>query len=275
MTPAYFRILGLPVLRGRAFSTGDTGASQRVAVVNAAFAEKYLRDRNPIGARLRVSGWNGAPRRTATIVGVVANERQRLSRPPPPMYYLPISQVAPNVVDVVVSSDTLTAQALDRALDRVVAQADPQLVTPRVYTIAELIGDAASTPRSSVVLLGALAAVAFLLALSGVFGVVSFSVTQRYREFGVRRALGARARDVLGDVLRRALFVSALGVALGTTIAVLAGRAIAPQLDGVSPFDPLTFASVIALLLGCAAAAALLPALRATRVDPALALRYE
>ena len=275
VTPAYFRILGLPVLRGRAFSTGDTGASQRVAVVNAAFAGKYLRDRNPIGARLRVSGWNGAPRGTATIVGVVANEQQRLSRPPPPMYYLPISQVAPNVVDVVVSSDTLTAQALDRALDRVVAQADPQLVTPRVYTIAELIGDAASTPRSSVVLLGALATVAFLLALSGVFGVVSFSVTQRYREFGVRRALGARARDVLGDVLRRALFVSALGIALGTTIAILAGRAIAPQLDGVSPFDPLTFASVIALLLGCAAAAALLPALRATRVDPALALRYE
>jgi putative ABC transport system permease protein len=234
-----------------------------------------LRDRNPIGTRLRVSGWNGAKPSTVTIVGVVANEQQRLSRPAPPMYYLPFSQVAPNVVDVVVSSDALTAQALNRALDRVVAQADPQIVTPSVYTIAELIGDAASTPRSSVVLLGALAAVAFLLALSGVFGVVSFSVTQRYREFGVRRALGARGRDVLGDVLRRALRVSCFGIALGTTIAIVAGRAIAPQLDGVSPFDPLTFVVVIALLLGCACAAALWPAIRATRVDPAYALRHE
>jgi putative ABC transport system permease protein len=275
VTPAYFRILGIPLLRGRTFSKDDTGASQRVAIVNAAFVRKYLRDRDPIGTHLRVSGWNGAQRSTPTIVGVVTNEQQRLSHPAPPMYYLPFSQVAPNVLDVVVSSDKLTTQAFDRALEGAVAQVDPQIVTPHVYTISQLIGDAASTPRSSVVLLGALAAVAFLLALSGVFGVVSFSVTQRYREFGVRRALGARARDVLGDVLRRALFVSALGIALGTTIAVVAGRAIAPQLDGVSPFDPLTFASVIALLLGCAAAAALLPALRATRVDPALALRCE
>jgi putative ABC transport system permease protein len=275
VTPAYFRILGIPLLRGRTFSKDDTGASQRVAIVNAAFVRKYLRDRDPIGTHLRVSGWNGAQRSTPTIVGVVTNEQQRLSRPAPPMYYLPFSQVAPNVLDVVVSSDKLTTQAFDRALEGAVAQVDPQIVTPHVYTISQLIGDAASTPRSSVVLLGALAAVAFLLALSGVFGVVSFSVTQRYREFGVRRALGARARDVLGDVLRRALFVSALGIALGTTIAIVAGRAIAPQLDGVSPLDPLTFASVIALLLGCAAAAALLPALRATRVDPALALRYE
>ena len=107
------------------------------------------------------------------------------------------------------------------------------------------------------------------------FGVVSFSVTQRYREFGVRRALGARGRDVLGDVLRRALTVSCFGIAAGTTIAIAAGGAIAPQLDGVSPFDPLTFVAVIALLLACACAAALSPAIRATRVDPAYALRHE
>lgn len=100
-------------------------------------------------------------------------------------------------------------------------------------------------------------------------------MTQRYREFGVRRALGARRSDVLGDVLRRALLVSCLGVALGATIAVVAVRAIASQLDGVSPLDPLTFAAVISLLLACAGLAALLPALRATRVDPAFTLRYE
>ncbi len=191
------------------------------------------------------------------------------------MYYLPLAQVAPNVVSVVVSSDALTPATLKRELDGAVAAADPLLVTPDVYTIGQLIADAAATPRSSMVLLGILAAVAFLLALSGVFGVVSFGVTQRYPEFGVRRALGARGRDVLGDVLRRALTVSCVGVMLGATIALVAGRAIASQLDGVSPFDPLTFVAVIALLLGCACAAALWPAIRATRVDPAYALRHE
>ncbi|HEV3089912.1 MAG TPA: ADOP family duplicated permease [Candidatus Cybelea sp.] len=275
VTPSYFDIFGIPLLRGRAFSENDTNASQRVALVNEAFVRRYLLDRNPIGTRLRISGWNGARSSTATIVGIVGNERQRLSRAAPPMYYLPLSQVAPNVVNVVAASDALSPPAFGRALDRAVAQTDPLIVTPEVYTIAQLIDEAAATPRSSVVLLGALAAVAFLLALSGVFGVVSFGVSQRYREFGVRRALGARARDVLGDVLRRALVVSSIGIALGTTIAIVAGRAIAPQLDGVSPFDPLTFVAVIALLLGCVAAAALLPAIRATRVDPSFALRYE
>ncbi len=275
VTPAYFAILGLSALRGRTFSPDDAATSRPVAVVNRAFVKKYLSDRDPIGSRLRVPGWNGAPYAVATIVGVVGNERQRLSRAAPAMYYLPMAQLRPDVLSVIVASDTLTPAALNRALERAVGGADPLIVSPEAYTIDSLIGDAAATPRSSMVLLGMLAAIAFLLALSGVFGVVSFGVTQRYREFGVRRALGARGRDVLGDVLRRALTVSCFGIALGTTIAILAGRAIAPQLDGVSPFDPLTFLTVIALLFGCACTAALLPAIRATRVDPAYALRYE
>jgi putative ABC transport system permease protein len=275
VTPSYFGILGLSTLRGRTFSSGDTATSQRVAIVNRTFVKRYLSDREPIGVRLRVSGWNGEPASTVTVVGVVSDERQRLNRPAPPMYYLPLAQVAPNVVSVVASSESLTPAALKRGLDGAIAAGDPLLVTPNVYTIDQLIGDAAATPRSSMVLLGILAGMAFLLALSGVFGVVSFGVTQRYREFGVRRALGARGRDVLGDVLRRALSISGLGIVLGTTIAIFAGRAIAPQLDGVSPFDPLIFVVVIVLLLGCAAAAALWPAIRATRVDPAYALRHE
>jgi putative ABC transport system permease protein len=275
VTPGYFSILGLPTLRGRTFSPNDNDTAQPVAIVNQAFVKRYLSDREPIGTRLRVAGWEGAAPTTATIVGVVGNEQQRLSRPAPAMYYLPIAQLAPNVLNAVVLSDRLTPAELDRSLDRAVARTDPLLVAPKTYTIKNLIDIAAATPRSSVVLLGALAAVALLLAISGVFGVVSFSVTQRYREFGVRRALGARRSDVLGDVLRRALVVSCLGVAFGTTIAVVAARAIASQLDGVSPLDPLTFSAVISLLLGCASLAALLPALRATRVDPALTLRYE
>ncbi len=276
VTPAYFTILGLSALRGRTFSPGDTATSQPVAIVNRAFVKRYLSDRDPIGYAICASPAGTArPYAVATIVGVVGNERQRLSRAAPAMYYLPMTQLRPDVLSVIVASDTLTPAALNRALERAVAGADPLIVSPEAYTIDALIGDAAATPRSSMVLLGMLAAIAFLLALSGVFGVVSFGVTQRYREFGVRRALGARGRDVLGDVLRRALTVSCFGIALGTTIAILAGRAIAPQLDGVSPLDPLTFLTVIALLFGCACTAALLPAIRATRVDPAYALRYE
>jgi putative ABC transport system permease protein len=275
VTPGYFGILGLSTVRGRTFSSNDNDTAQPVAIVNRAFVKKYLSDREPLGTRLRVPGWNGAAQTTATIVGVVGDEQQRLSRPAPAMYYLPMAQLAPNVLSAVVLSDTLTPAQLDRSLDRALAASDPLLAAPTTYTIKDLVDLAAATPRSSTVLIGALATVAFLLALSGIFGVVSFSVTQRYREFGVRRALGARRRDVLGDVLRRALRVSSAGIALGTTFAVLAGRAIAPQLDGVSPLDPLTFAAVIALLFACATVAALLPALRATRVDPAFTLRYE
>jgi putative ABC transport system permease protein len=275
VTPDYFGILALPTLRGRILSSNDNGTAQRVAIVNQAFVKRYLSDREPLGTRLRVAGWNGVAPATATIVGVVGNEQQRLSRPAPPMYYLPIAQLAPNVLNAVVLSGTLTPADLDRSLDRALANTDRLLAAPETYTIKNLIDLAAATPRSSVVLLGALAAVAFLLALSGVFGVVSFGVTQRYREFGIRRALGARCSDVLRDVLRRALIISCIGVALGTMIAIIAAHAVASQLDGVSPLDPLTFAAVISLILGCASLAALLPALRATRVDPAFTLRYE
>lgn len=275
VTPKYFTILGVPLRRGRNVSIGDTAGSQPVAIVNDAFVQRYLSDRNPIGVRLRTPGWNGAPESTRTIVGVVGNERQRLGRPAPPMYYLPMTQLAPNVLNAVVASDRLTPAALHDALDDAVASIDPLIEAPQVFSIDDLIAIAAANVRSSATLLGTLAFVALLLALSGVFGVVSFGVTQRYREFGVRLALGASTRDVLTDVLRRAILVAGFGILAGAAIAVAGAHAIASQLNGVSPLDPLTFAAVIALLLACASLAALIPAIRATRIDPATALRYE
>ncbi len=275
VTPNYFRILGMPLLRGRGLTVGDSVVSQPVAVVNQAFVQRYLSDRNPIGVRLRTPGWNGAPQSTRAIVGVVGNERQRLGRPAPPMYYVPMTQLAPNMLGAVVASDRLTPAALHAALDDAVASTDPLIEAPQIFSIDDLIAMAAANVRSSATLLGTLAFVALLLALSGVFGVVSFGVTQRYREFGVRLALGASTRDLLTDVLRRAILVAAFGIVVGAAIAVAGARAIASQLNGVSPLDPLTFAAVIALLLACACLAALIPAIRATRIDPATALRYE
>lgn len=275
VTPEYFGILGVPLRRGRGVSIGDTAGSQPVAIVNQAFVQRYLSDRDPIGVRLRTPGWNGAPQSTRTIVGVVGNERQRLGRAVPPMYYVPMTQLAPNMLNAVVASDRLTPAAFHAALDQAIAATDPLIEAPQAFSIGDLVAIAAANVRSSATLLATLALVALLLALSGVFGVVSFGVTQRYREFGVRLALGASTRDVLTDVLRRAILVAGFGIVVGAAIAVAGARAIASQLNGVSPLDPLTFAAVIALLLACACLAALIPAIRATRIDPATALRYE
>jgi ABC-type antimicrobial peptide transport system permease subunit len=149
------------------------------------------------------------------------------------------------------------------------------MAAPSLQSYDDLFSGATAHTRSSGSLLGALAIIAMLLALSGIFGVVSYGVTQRYREFGVRMALGATARNIVFDVLGRSLAVAALGIAIGLVIAAVGGRAIASQLYQLSPFDPMTFVLVIVLLLISVLAAAVLPAIRATRVDAAVALRCE
>jgi putative ABC transport system permease protein len=275
VTPAYFDTLGIPLVAGRTFRPDDSIASQQVTIVNATFVKKYLSYRNPIGARLRTAGWNGSGRAIRTIVGVVGDERQRLARPAPPMYYTPAAQQGANILSAVARVDVLRSGVVGKGLQDAVAATDPLLDPPATHTMEELIATGSSNMRSTVVLLGALSAIALLLALSGVFGVVSYSVTQRYREFGIRRALGATTREVLLDVFRRALLVGCLGAVIGSFVAVVGARAIASQLYGVSPLDAPTFAIVILLLLGCGGLAALIPAVRATRVDPRVALHYE
>jgi putative ABC transport system permease protein len=146
---------------------------------------------------------------------------------------------------------------------------------PDTYTMAQRVANATGQARFTAILLGALAVIALLLALAGVFGVVSFSVTQRLREFGVRIALGATSSAIVGDVLRRVFVTTAAGIAGGLILAAFAARAIASQLNTVSPFDPLTFAGVAVLIAGCSLLASLYPAWRAMRVEPAEVLRYE
>jgi predicted permease len=275
VTPDYFRALGIPLIRGRAFAAGDTMSSAPVTVVNQAFVQQYLQGLNPIGARIQGAGWNGTKTQWLTIVGVVGDERDELASPPYPEYFVPLAQAPPAFTSALAYAPGVEPAVIAREMQGAFAATMPTVVPPPTHTVAELVADNTGQERFATILLGALAFIALALALSGIYGVVSFSVTQRTREFGVRIVHGATARNILADVLRRTLRTAAVGVVIGLVIAALAARAIASRLGTVSPLDPATFLCVIALVFLCAALASLYPALRATRVQPVDALRYE
>jgi putative ABC transport system permease protein len=273
VTPDYFRALGITLVRGRVFTDADTAASQRVAIVNRAFVDKYLSGLAPIGAHLILAPVK-AP---ATIVGVVSNERFALTRPQEPEYYQPIEQGgdAQPYAGALVYAPRVASAAVGREIQSVFAGAVPLEQPPETYTMAQRFAHATAQARFTTILLGALAVIALLLALAGIFGVVSFSVGQRSHEFGVRMALGATSGAILAGVLRRTLLTAAAGIAVGLVLAVFAAHAISSQLNAVSPFDPLTFFAVAISMAICSLLASLHPALRAMRVEPAEALRYE
>ena len=275
ITPGYFHVLGIPILRGRAFTPADTSASEPVAIVNEAFVRLYSKNHATIGMRIRTPGWNGTARATRAIVGVVADVRDTLQSPPRPQYYVPLRQAPPDILSAIVRSSSVPPTTIAAGVQNAMAQTDPAMAPPAAHTYADLVADHSLQPRSTATLLAALALVALLLALSGIFGIVSYSVNQRYGEFGVRVALGARSAGVLLDVLIRALSISALGIAIGLGLAAFGAQAVGPQLYRTSPLDPPTFLVVVALIAMCSAIAALLPAVRAMRIDPAAALRYE
>ncbi|HTZ53796.1 MAG TPA: ABC transporter permease [Candidatus Acidoferrum sp.] len=275
ITSDYFRVLGIPLLRGRVFDSTDTMGSAPVAIVNEAFAQRYLQGMNPIGVRILSQGWNDTPTTWSTIVGVVGDERDEIAQPPFPEFFVPMAQGPTAYTSALVYAPDVDAAVIAREMQGAFAGALPTVQPPGMHTVAQLVANHTAQERFATILLATLACIALVLALSGIFGVVSFSVTQRSREFGVRMALGATEPAVLADVLRRTLVTTAMGVAIGLVIAALAARAIASQLGSISPFDPMTFGVVVLLILCSAMLASLHPALRATRVQPVDALRYE
>jgi predicted permease len=275
VSAGYFRALGVALIAGRDISDDDTARAPAVVVVNQAFARTILAGRDPLRAKIRIAGWNGTIAHWASVVGVVADTRLTLAEAPVPQYFVPIAQAPPIFFSAVVHATGLTAATLGRQIQDAFASELPTVAPPQTFTVEDRVALRTARVRMTATLLGLLATVALLIALAGIFGVVSFSVTQRSREFGVRIALGAGTSAILGDVLRRTLATTAIGVASGLAIAALAARAITSQLNSVSPFDPATFATVVVLIFLCAALASLQPALRATRVQPVDALRYE
>ena len=271
VTAGYFRTMGIPLVAGRDFETADHAKAPSVTVVNRAMADRYFPGQDPLGQVVRVLG--PKPR---TIVGVVPNLRQRaLQTPPEPEIYVPHHQFPTGGMFLVVRTRSDRADLLAPSLRAMVRSIDRDLPIASIRTGEELIGETLSSQRLSVVLLTAFAALAVVLSIVGVYGVVSFAVSQQTREIGIRMAVGAAARDVIGLVLWKGLWPVVAGLSVGLAAALATTRVLAKMLFDVGPADPVTFLAAVSLLFAAAIAAVLIPARRAARLDPLIAVRRE
>jgi predicted permease len=275
VTPGFFAALAIPLHRGRDVSESDTRNSPFVAVVSESFVRRYWPDQNPLGRGFKIGFFD------RTIVGVVGDIHVRgLERSSEPQVYLPYKQVPDGGViwyapkDLVVRS-TVNAATLVPALRGIIRTANPEQPVSDVRMLGDIV-EAETAPRVvQVRVLGAFAAIAFLLAAIGMHGLLSFAVSNRMQEIGVRMALGAQRSDILAMVLRDGVRLAAVGTVLGVSLAYGAGRTMQSLLAGVKPGDALTFATAIGLALLMTLVGTLIPALRAVRVDPTMVIRTE
>jgi putative ABC transport system permease protein len=272
----YFRAIDLPLTAGRGFTHHDTGDTAQVCIVNEAFARRYIPGRSPIGVRVAIRFSQTDKPTVREIVGVA---RQVKGRPDEMsdllQIYVPITQDAMDDMFLVVRPSSGSAAALAPAVRAAIGRIDKeQLVSVRdVMTLEDIASAATSRHRFRAVMVMTFAGLALLLAMVGVFGILAYSVQQRVREFGVRRALGASSRDVLRLVVSSAARVVGFGVAIGLSLAAPLSGVLRNVLFGVEPLDPITFGAVTTLLIITAALSVAWPAWRATHVDPARALR--
>jgi putative ABC transport system permease protein len=269
--PESFRVLGIPILRGRGFLDSDREGSQLVAVVSAAVAQRYWPGQDPIGKRIRVS--TATPQPWRTVVGVVGDTRWRSLRDETPLIYMPYRQWFWQ--GYVAMRSTTPLAALLPSIHRAVKDVDPDAVVWTARTMDEYLDKPLAEPRMSALIVSTFGLVALFLAAVGLYGVMASAVREQTRDIGVRMALGATSSQVQREVLRRAMVVSVAGAAVGILGAVAASRVIASLLFEVSPTDPVSLVSACVILLVVAAVAAYLPAYRASRVDPARALQAE
>ncbi|MFL6207319.1 MAG: ABC transporter permease [Pyrinomonadaceae bacterium] len=281
VTPGYFAALHIPLLRGRDFSAEDTDTAPPVAVVSRAMAARYWPGAEAVGKRIAYSGiGQGGTPKWIEIVGVVGDIKHRsLAEAERPMIYVSAYQplfagftMPPLYVAVRTQDD---AAALAAVVRREVARLDPEQPLASLKTMRERLAESVAQRRFQMTLLGLFAVLALALATVGIYGVMAYSVVQRTHEIGVRIALGAQRRDVLRLVIGQALMLTLAGVGAGLLGALVATRLLTTLLYGVSANDPATFAGVALFLITIALVASYIPARRATRVDPMVALRYE
>jgi predicted permease len=269
VSPSYFRTLGITLKRGRVFTEQDTEKGPPVAVINEAMALKYWGDQNPLGERITPS------KKPYTIVGVVGDVRQDgLATEPKPGFYLCSYQEPLGETHLVVRTAT-EPLSLAAAVRRQVRALDSTLAVADIRTLEMVLSRNISRQRLVMFLMGVFAALALLLAMIGIYGVVGYSVSQRQQEIGVRIALGAKTSDVLKMVLSQGMALTLIGLLLGGIGALALTRWLTSELFGVSPTDPLVFSGVAALMILVSLLACILPARRAAGVDPLVALRYE
>jgi putative ABC transport system permease protein len=280
VSPEYFRTLDLPLVTGRSFDDHDTGDSVPVCVVNEGFVRGYLRGRSPIELQVTVqpTGSAQAPTVSREIVGVA---RQVKGRPDETedliQVYVPMAQNPVDDIYLVVRPTSGRADALEPSVRAAIGRVDKeQLVSVRsVMTLEDVASEATASHRFRAVLVLTFAGLSLVMAMIGVFGILAYSVQQRVRDFGVRRAFGATTRDVLRLVVGRAVRLIAAGAVIGLVLSMALGRLISTMLFGVQPLDPVTFASVAIVLAFTAAVSVVGPAWRASRIDPVVALRGE
>jgi putative ABC transport system permease protein len=270
--PSYFSLLGTPLLRGREFEDRDGFPARKVAIVNETGARRFWPSEDPIGKTLRTGGANGTD---WEIVGVSRDARiNSITEASGPYLYFPFAQMNSGDVNLLVNTSTDPATLVKPVRERL-KQIDKNLVVYASFTLGNLVDSALEEFRLPSQLASTLALVGVLLAAVGLYGVMSYFVSARARETGIRMALGARPADVLSSVFRHAAGLAACGIALGVSLALAAGNGLASRLYGVSARDWSALAAASMLMLPVALAAGFIPARRATRIDPALTLRQD
>jgi len=268
-TPGYLEALGVPLVRGRTISDADTAQAPGVVVINQTLASRFFLNEDPVGHRLTISGV------LRTIVGIVGDAKyQGLGVEAGPQAYVPHAQSAYPGMRIIVRTTT-DPSSLVSAVRAQIQSVDSEEGPTRFAPMTELLSESVAQPRFNTFLIGLFAALAFILSAIGIYGVISYDVTQRTSEIGVRMALGAQSRDVMRLILRQGLVLTLGGLAAGLAGAILLTRFLTGLLFEVKPTDPLMYAVVAGLLAFVALAACLIPARRATKVDPLVALRYE
>jgi putative ABC transport system permease protein len=274
-SPGYLKTLGVPLLRGREFTDADTENAPRVGMINATVARQFFPNQNVLGKRFMFGRPSTDPPKWITIVGVTADTKlYGLANPARLEVYIPFHQSVASHMDLVVKSAADPA-SLTSAIRGAIASIDKDQPIFAIATMQELVDSSVSTRRVTLILLGIFSALALVLAAIGIYGVISYSVAQRTHEIGIRMALGADGGGVLRMILAQGAKLAGAGVVIGLAASLGLTRLMANLLFSVSAADPLTFAAVALVLVLVALLACYIPARRALRVDPIIALRYE
>jgi len=286
ISPHYFAALRVPLLRGRFFDQRDAGNSAPVLIINQAFAKKYWPSGDPMGARVLIGVGLGkdfdAPQRQ--IVGIVGNVRETgLKGADEPVMYIPDSQVTDGLTKLANSVIPMSwivqtaadPSSLSAAIQHEIQSVDSQLAASKIRTMEQVISESTARQNFNMLLLTIFAGLALLLAAIGIYGLMSYTVEQRTQEIGIRMALGADRGDMLKLVVRQGMLLTGIGVVIGLAASFGLNRLLANLLFGVKTTDPITYATVALILLSVALLASYIPARRATKIDPIIALRYE